>query len=94
VEERLIVVAYDVANDRRRVRLHQALLEFGLPVQESIFECQLTPAGLERLRRAIRRIVRPRQDNVRLYHLCAPCAERREALAGQPPASAPAVYVV
>ena len=30
------VVAYDVADDRRRARLHRLLEEYGVPVQESV----------------------------------------------------------
>ncbi|HIP96765.1 MAG TPA: CRISPR-associated endonuclease Cas2, partial [Anaerolineae bacterium] len=34
-----VVVAYDISNDRRRTKLHDTLLNFGTPVQYSVFEC-------------------------------------------------------
>ena len=37
----LLAVAYDVADDRRRVRLHTFLLGLCEPIQESVFECDL-----------------------------------------------------
>ena len=38
-----ILVVYDISNDRRRTRLHNLLLDFGTPVQYSVFECLLSP---------------------------------------------------
>ncbi len=52
----LIVVSYNVANDRRRTRLAQELENFGRRVQYSVFECLLDARQLERLRtRLLRR---------------------------------------
>lgn len=48
----LLVVAYDVANDRRRVRLHTLLLGYGDPVQESVFECMVTERKSKRFNAA------------------------------------------
>lgn len=35
------VVAYDISDDKRRLRLHRLLRGFGEPVQKSVFVCQL-----------------------------------------------------
>jgi CRISPR-associated protein Cas2 len=57
----LIVVSYDVANDRRRTRLAKELENFGRRVQYSVFECLLDGEQLERLlTRVLRRIERER----------------------------------
>lgn len=88
----VIVVAYDIADDRRRTRLHTLLLGYGEPVQESLFECELDDAGLRRLRAALRRMLRP-ADNVRIYPLCAECAARIDDARGGLRPSAPAVYI-
>jgi CRISPR-associated protein Cas2 len=37
----LILVSYDVPDDRRRTRLAHALKDFGERVQYSVFECRL-----------------------------------------------------
>lgn len=71
----LVVVAYDIPHDRRRARLHTLLLGYGEPVQRSVFECDLDDAALRALRRRIRRLLRE-GDSVRLYWLCAACANR------------------
>lgn len=74
----LLVVAYDVADDRRRVRLHTLLLGYGDPVQESVFECELDERRARELKRKVRRLVRAPADRVRYYPLCVACAARIE----------------
>lgn len=77
-----IVVAYDISDDRRRTRLHKKLKSFGTPVQYSVFECALDARGLERMRRAIRRLIDEGQDLVRYYFLCEACLRRIEVING------------
>jgi len=77
-EKRFVVVAYDISVDRRRTKLHNTLLDFGTPVQYSVFECWLTPAQVKQMRAKVRKVIRPRKDHVRYYFLCAACAERIE----------------
>jgi len=89
-----LVVAYDIANDRRRVRLHRLLLGYGEPVQESLFECELTSRQVATLKRQVARMVRPPGDRVRFYALCAECARATEDEAGQQALPGPAVVVV
>jgi CRISPR-associated protein Cas2 len=73
-----IVVVYDISNDRRRTKLHNALLDFGTPVQYSVFECWLTAHKIKRLKTRINKIIRPTKDHVRYYRLCANCVEKIE----------------
>jgi len=78
-----VVVAYDIPDDRRRERLHKALLDYGTPVQYSVFECLLDREQVSRMKWAVRRVIKPRLDHVRYYHLCAACQGRVETTAGQ-----------
>lgn len=71
----LVVVAYDISNDRRRTRLHKRLKDFGAPVQYSVFECELEKAEINKLQHAVDEIVR-QGDDVQYYFLCAACAAR------------------
>ena len=72
------VVVYDLTNDKRRTRLHNALLDFGTPVQYSVFECWLAKDQAKKMKARVKKIVRPRKDHVRFYYLCAACAARVE----------------
>lgn len=74
-----VLVVYDISNDRRRTKLHNLLLDYGTPVQYSAFECRLDKGDLQKLRSAIRKIGRPRKDNIRFYYLCANCVDRMES---------------
>ena len=78
-----ILVTYDISDDRRRTKLHNALLNFGTPVQYSVFECLVDEAAEKKMRAAVKRIIRPKLDNVRYYFLCAACLKRVESTSGQ-----------
>jgi CRISPR-associated protein Cas2 len=90
----LVVVAYDVADDRRRVRLHTLLLGYGTPVQESVFECELTRAQDRAMRRRVGRVISGRTDKVRYYVLCEDCAGKVEDADGAVREGPPDVYFV
>lgn len=87
-----ILVAYDISDDKRRTKLHNALLNYGTPVQYSVFECLLEADEETQMRRAVKRIIRPRKDHVRYYRLCNSCLQKvettggREVLGEPPPA--------
>jgi CRISPR-associated protein Cas2 len=65
------VVAYDSPCDKRRRKLATLLEGYGVRVQFSVFECQLRPETVEKLRRRIERLIKPDQDRVRLWPLSA-----------------------
>ena len=92
--KQFVVVAYDIPSDRRRGRLHNTLLNYGTPVQYSVFECLLEKKELERMKRSIKRIIRPRLDHVRYYYLCAACQKRVETTVGREVVSEEEVLVV
>jgi CRISPR-associated protein Cas2 len=71
----MYLVAYDIPDDRRRGRLAQVLLAFGMRVQESVFECDLQAKNeLTSMITHIRREIIPDDgDHVRIYRLCADC---------------------
>ena len=74
----LILVSYDIPDDRRRTRLAHLLKDFGARVQYSVFECHLTPEQTDRLRTRVAGLIAPEEDSVRFYRLCAECAGHLE----------------
>jgi len=90
----LIVVSYDVPDDRRRNRIAAALEDFGTRVQYSVFECRLDPEPLERLRQRLLREMSAAEDSVRIYRLCAECAPRLEIHGRGKGTEDPEVYVL
>jgi CRISPR-associated protein Cas2 len=71
-----VLVAYDVATEtaagRKRLRkVAQICLAFGQRVQNSVFECRVTPAQLEDLEDRLLRVIALEEDRLRLYRLPA-----------------------
>jgi CRISPR-associated protein Cas2 len=90
----LIVVSYDIPNDRRRARLAHALKNFGARVQLSVFECLLENEELERLRVKLSHLTDPEEDSVRIYRLCETCRARVEIQGRGERSEDPEVYVL
>ena len=90
----LIVVSYDVTDDRRRARLAAALLDFGQRVQYSVFECQLEPGQIDRLRARLLAEIESTEDSVRLYHFCRDCGAKTEIHGCGVVTEDPEVYVL
>lgn len=82
-ERSFILVVYDITNDRRRTRLHERLLDYGTPVQYSVFECLLNKEEERAMRKAVRRTIRPRLDQVRFYFLCKTCRGKTVVTCGK-----------
>lgn len=88
------VVCYDIPETKRRTKLRKNLLRFGNPKQFSVFECDLSPRELERMKKAIREIIKAEKDNVRIYPLCEKCLNAVEFFGGKPFEKSLIVYVV
>ena len=82
-EKQFILIVYDISNDQRRTRLHNALLDFGTPVQYSVFQCLLNEKEQEHMKRKVMKVIRPKKDQVRFYYLCASCLTRVEITSGK-----------
>ncbi len=81
--KQFILVVYDISSDKRRTKLHNALLDFGTPVQYSVFECLLDEKEQEKMKKKVMKVIRPRKDQVRFYWLCAGCLEKVEVTSGR-----------
>ncbi len=70
---RLWMIAYDIANDRRRRRVDRVLKNHAERVQESVFEGFISHADLRRLKRELAAEIDTVADSVRFYPLCLWC---------------------
>jgi CRISPR-associated protein Cas2 len=82
---RLVVVAYDVVDDRRRDRAANVLLDCGVRVQYSVFECVLARAELRELVRRLHALIDAAEDGVAFYPVCRRCRSRVRTLGRPPP---------
>jgi CRISPR-associated protein Cas2 len=65
-----LVVSYDIADDRRRLRVASELENFGQRVQKSVFECHLDEDQIEDLKKRIAALISSEEDRVRYYRFC------------------------
>lgn len=66
----LVLVAYDIADDRRREQLASLLAAWGARVQFSVFECDLPDqAAYAKLLGAMAVLIDDNEDQVRCYRL-------------------------
>ncbi|MCX7766539.1 MAG: CRISPR-associated endonuclease Cas2 [Candidatus Sumerlaeia bacterium] len=74
------VIAYDIPDDARRLRVAKLLDGYGHRVQFSVFEARLSRDNLERLRSRLKRIISPTEDRVTIYYLCENCWQRKTCI--------------
>ncbi len=65
------VIAYDIANPKRLLRVHRYLKKVALPVQYSVFLLDMDTRRLERVLSGLQPLIHERQDDVRVYPLPA-----------------------
>ncbi|MFZ4530077.1 MAG: CRISPR-associated endonuclease Cas2 [Undibacterium curvum] len=70
----LVLVTYDVSvmtvEGRRRLRqIAKKCLDFGMRVQNSVFECEVEPSQFVQFKNDLLEIYDPEQDSLRFYFL-------------------------
>jgi CRISPR-associated protein Cas2 len=72
-KKNFIVVAYDIADDRRRSHVVKILEKVGVRVNYSVFECMVTDSQLNELQVKIGREMNEKEDQVVYYTICLNC---------------------
>ena len=65
----LVLVIYDISDNKRRYQMNKALEGFGVRVQRSAFECSLTNTLFNRLLKSIVKLINEDKDSLRVYKL-------------------------
>ena len=63
------LVSYDIADDKRLRLVFKTMRAYGDHLQFSVFECQLTPADLARLKGELSNIINHAEDQVLFVYL-------------------------
>ena len=69
----LILISYDISDDKKRTRLAKRLKDFGPRVQKSVFEADVKKDELIKLKKILTKTKLEKGDSIRLYKLCAEC---------------------
>jgi len=89
-----LVIAYDITDDTRRRKVSETLENYGTRVQESVFECHLTPSQRQELEAQITQLIEAEADNVRYYRVCQDCLAQSTAIGPVPLTTDPDYYLV
>lgn len=69
----VLVLVYDIPEDKRRTKLFKRLKGFLSPVQKSVFEGDLPSRRWTELLRTVNGTIDPAEDSVRIYSICRGC---------------------
>ena len=73
-EKMNMIVAYDIADEKRLSRIAKVMLDYGVRVQKSIFEVTVTRAVFEELKERVEEVIDWSEDGVKYFPLCSRCA--------------------
>ncbi|MBW4619391.1 MAG: CRISPR-associated endonuclease Cas2 [Cyanosarcina radialis HA8281-LM2] len=90
----LIVVVYDIPNDKRRTKLAKFLEGYGQRIQLSVFECFLSLEEMRQLYQQVKKRVKESEDNVRFYWISEEAVSRVLTIGSSEPQAPPKYYVV
>ena len=74
------LVAYDVLDDRRRMKLANLLEGYGDRVQFSVFEIFASKEELQRMVVLVKGVIKKDEDSVRVYPVCNGCIKKMMTL--------------
>lgn len=90
----LVLVAYDIPDNRRRTKLSNFLERYGRRVQKSVFECFIDMAEMKKLHTAVSNRIKLPDDNVRFYWIPADALPKTLTLGSSPPEPPPDTYII
>lgn len=88
------LLAYDIADDRRRVKIARWMESLGGRVQGSVFEAYLDPAELDKVLKRSLKLMKTEEDSLRIYFLCESCRTRLKVLGRGKTNPPPAALIV
>jgi CRISPR-associated protein Cas2 len=90
----LVVVVYDIPDDKRRLKLSNFLEGYGRRVQYSVFECFLTLDEMRKLHQKVNKNVKPEEDSVRFYWISEAAVSQVLTIGSPLPESPPNAYII
>ena len=71
-----IVVAYYIADTKRRNKIAKCLEGYGIRVNYSVFECVLKPGPMKKMKKKLNSLLNEDEDTIRIYQLCKDCIQK------------------
>lgn len=80
VPKKLWIIAYDISDDKTRLKISKLLETYGLRCNYSLFECLVTDTQKLKIQKKIAKITGDSKDSVLFYYLCNSCLKKREVI--------------
>ena len=85
----LVLITYDVSvisdgGQKRLRKIAKTCLDYGMRVQNSVFECEITPAQFVTLKNELLEIFDPQEDSLRFYFLGKKGRQKVEHVGAKP----------
>jgi CRISPR-associated protein Cas2 len=68
----IYLITYDIDDDKERDKISKVLENYGIRVQESVFECNLSSVNYKEVVERISKII-SEGANIRFYPICKEC---------------------
>ncbi|MEI6139087.1 MAG: CRISPR-associated endonuclease Cas2 [Mariniphaga sp.] len=81
--KQFIIVAYDIGDNKRRLKIAKTLETYGVRSNFSVFECVLTESQMKTMQKRLNKIADPSTDCILYYYLCKSCVGKREVFGRQ-----------
>lgn len=85
----LVLITYDVSviaegGQKRLRRIAKTCLDYGMRVQNSVFECEVSPDQFVMLKNELMEIFDPKEDSLRFYFLGKKGRQKVEHIGARP----------
>lgn len=90
----LVLIVYDIPDDKRRLKLANFLEGYGRRVQYSVFECFISLDEMRQLHQAVKKRVKTTEDNVRFYWIAQEAVSRILTIGSSLPELPPNAYII
>ncbi len=76
VRRMLYLVAYDICEPKRLRKVAKTCEDYGIRVEYSVFECDLSEENFKALWDELNRIIDADEDSILAYRICGACIEK------------------
>ena len=88
------LIAYDMSNNKRRLKLAKLLESLGMRAQGSVFEGWLTGSELEYLIQNGKPLIHDGEDSLRIYPVCRACHDKMILIGADTAAPEPGLVIL
>ncbi|HID39915.1 MAG TPA: CRISPR-associated endonuclease Cas2 [Calditrichaeota bacterium] len=74
----IYMICYDISHPKRLRKTAKILEGYGLRVQKSFFQCEISSEGLRQLRSDLLKVIDVEKDYFYIYPLCESCTRKAQ----------------